>query len=57
MNSYSNVINTNHIKIETHITASDFDKLTFLSIARNKQIANLVKKAVEEYVKKEMNHE
>ncbi len=57
MKSYSNVRNTNHIKIETHIEAGTFDKLTFLSIARNKQIANLVKKAVEEYVKKEMNHE
>lgn len=54
MKSYSNVRNTNHIKIETHIEAGTFDKLTFLAIVKGKQIASLVKKAVEQYVKEEM---
>lgn len=54
MNYYNKARNTNYIKIETHITPQAFDKLTFLAIVKGKQIASLVKKAVEQYVKEEM---
>ncbi|EKO3966067.1 hypothetical protein EI372_15425 [Vibrio fluvialis] len=57
MNYYSHTRNTNFIKVETHITPQTFDWLTFLAIAKGKPIAALIKKAVERYVRDEMEEE